>query len=242
MELETMRRFADHVSAWVRFFAGGLIEPQSTLDEGWESNAYKEVKSAIEDFGFEKGLEKVMPYFKDLSRLEMEWPGLEQNYYRHIGELIDQAHELLQDINGFVEERQKRQQEAAKADALAVVPNEPQQVAQGQQMGNNEPQHGAHKARGRGRPKGTLQDKMIDDADGKKLLKIHKIWGDSRGKDAVLIIVVCIKIGWMKKPTYTQVRDEFGEIGSKTIFNRYLDSRKYTDDEIEGIMNRLGQD
>ena len=63
--------------------------------------------------------------------------------------------------------------------------------------------------------------------------------GGRKGKDAALMILVCIKLGWMHKPTYTQVKDEFGDIGSKTGYNRYLDSNKFTDDEIEGVMNIL---
>lgn len=91
----------------------------------------------------------------------------------------------------------------------------------------------------KGRPKESLKDKMIDDADGRKLQRIHDIWGGRKGKDAALMILVCIKLGWMHKPTYTQVKDEFGDIGSKTGYNRYLDSNKFTDDEIEGVMNIL---
>ena len=93
--------------------------------------------------------------------------------------------------------------------------------------------------RGRGRPKETLKDKMINDADGKKLQRLHEIWGGRKGKDAALIIVACIKTGWMSKPTYTQVKDEFGDIGHKSGYNKYIDEKKFTDEEIEGAKNNL---
>lgn len=93
--------------------------------------------------------------------------------------------------------------------------------------------------RGRGRPKETLKDKMIDDAKGEKLQKIHTKMIGKKGKDAALIILACIKKGWMTKPTYTQVKNEFGDIGSKTGYNRYLNEKMFTKEELEGVINSL---
>lgn len=131
-----------------------------------------------------------------------------------------------------------------------LISTETGQTVQRVLFGNNEPkadlepqqnrqQEKNKPTKGRGRPKETLKDKMIDDADGKKLQKMHDIWGDSRGKDAALIIVVCILIGWMRKPTYTQVKDEFGDIGNKAGYNRYLTKDMFTDEEIEGVKAAL---
>lgn len=93
--------------------------------------------------------------------------------------------------------------------------------------------------RGKGRPKETLKDKMIDDADGQKLQKIHSKLKGKKGKDAALIVLACIKKGWLTKPTYTQVKNEFGDIGSKTGFDRYLQEQRFTKEEIEGAINSL---
>lgn len=100
-------------------------------------------------------------------------------------------------------------------------------------QGNSKP------TRGRGRPKETLKDKMIDDADGKKLQKIHTKMCGKKGKDAALIILACMKKGWMAKPTYTQVKDEFGDIGSKAGYNKYLKESMFGKEEIEGAMASL---
>ena len=67
-----------------------------------------------------------------------------------------------------------------------------------------EPQQGNGK---RGRQKKSLKDKMIDDANGEKLQKMHTILKGKKGKDVSLIIVTCIKKGWMTKPTFTEVKD-----------------------------------
>ena len=93
--------------------------------------------------------------------------------------------------------------------------------------------------RGRGRPKETLKDKLIDDADGRKLQKIHTLMKGKKGKDAALIILVCIKKGWMAKPTYTQVKNEFGDIGAQQGFTKYLNSAMISNEEIEGVMGSL---
>lgn len=100
-------------------------------------------------------------------------------------------------------------------------------------------QEQTNKTRGRGRPRETLKDKMLDDTDGKKLQTIHtKICG-KKGKDAALIILACIKKGWITRPTYTQVKNEFGDIGSKTGYNRYLNEQAFTKEELEGVINSL---
>lgn len=93
-------------------------------------------------------------------------------------------------------------------------------------------------ARGKGRPKETLKDRMINDADGSKLQKIHKVMNGKKGKDAALIILACIKKGWMLKPTFTQVTEEFGDIGTQQGFSNYLNENKFKD-EIEGAINSL---
>ena len=94
-------------------------------------------------------------------------------------------------------------------------------------------------ARGKGRPKETLKDRMINDADGSKLQKIHKVMNGKKGKDAALIILACIKKGWMPKPTFTQVAEEFGDIGTQQGFTKYLYEKWFTKDEIEGAINSL---
>lgn len=92
---------------------------------------------------------------------------------------------------------------------------------------------------GRGRPKETFKDKMIEDADGEKLQKIHgKIHG-KRGKDLALILLACIKKGWVTKPTFAQVKAEFGNIGSRQGFTAYLNEAKFSENEITGAVNSL---
>lgn len=100
-------------------------------------------------------------------------------------------------------------------------------------------------ARSKGRPKKTLKDRMINDADGSKLQKIHKVMDGKTGRDAALIILACIKMGWMLMPTFPVVEKEFGNIGSRQGFNKYLkgkqdiNEKQFTEDEMKGAMNSL---
>ena len=105
---------------------------------------------------------------------------------------------------------------------------------------NKEPQQRKPIAtRDKEKPKETLKVKIIDDADGSKLQKIHTKMVGKKGKDAALIILACIKKGWMLRPTYTQVNNEFGDIGSKSGYNKYLNEQRFTKEELDGAIRCL---
>ena len=92
----------------------------------------------------------------------------------------------------------------------------------------------------RGRPTKPFKDLMLNDEQGEHLLKMHRVSSGKKGKDFVLIIVACMKIGWITKPTYTQAKNEFGDIGSKQIYSKYLSNQyAFTQTEIEGAINSL---
>ena len=149
-------------------------------------------------------------------------------------------HRLITDVDSYIGSMELAQR---YIDALPKEP-QPEQTDKGQttdaQSLNPEPQQEQpKKTRGRGRPKETLKDKMIDDANGEKLQQMHTKLNGKKGKDATLIILACIKKGWLTKPTYTQVKNEFGDIGSKTGYNRYLNEQMFTKEELEGAINSL---
>lgn len=144
---------------------------------------------------------------------------------------------MLCDVFGWYYESDKKKY-------IHKLTQEPEQASDVQttdaQSLSPEPQQEKPKpTRGRGRPKETFKDKMIDDVDGSKLQKIHTKIDGKKGKDAALIILACIKKGWLTKPTYTQVKNEFGDIGCKTGYNNYLNENKFTKEELEGAKNSL---
>lgn len=92
----------------------------------------------------------------------------------------------------------------------------------------------------RGRPQKPITSNMIDDANGCKLKKIHVLMNGKSGKMAALVILACIEKGWMHKPTYTQVVNEFGNIGTQQGFTSYLSNpSKFTQEEKDGAINSL---
>ncbi len=170
----------------------------------------------------------LLTYGIDLLRLQRE-SGLYLKQYR-----------LITDVDSYIGSMELAQR------YIDALPKEPQQeqANNGQttdaQSLNPDPQQEQPKpTRGRGRPKETLKDKMIDDANGEKLQQMQKKLDGKKGKDASLIILACIKKGWLTKPTYTQVKNEFGDIGSKTGYNKYLNEKMFTKEELEGAINSL---
>lgn len=93
--------------------------------------------------------------------------------------------------------------------------------------------------KGKGRPKGTLKDKMICEDVDKMLSKLHQLMNGRKGKDVALIITACIKAVVMIKPTFKQVSDEFGDIGNQSGYNKNMRERPFSDMEIEAIINKL---
>lgn len=144
---------------------------------------------------------------------------------REVSKMLDEVCKFV----GYTPELQEQTREATNTDSLAVEQQEPQQTVEGQK---EKPK--------RGRPTEPFASKMIDDADGEKLKKMHTILKGKKGKDFALIIWACIKRGWCNKPTYTQVKEEFGDIGSNTGYNRYLNNNTmFTPEEKDGALNSL---
>ncbi|MBQ8221550.1 MAG: hypothetical protein IJZ31_10180 [Bacteroidaceae bacterium] len=93
--------------------------------------------------------------------------------------------------------------------------------------------------RRKGRRKKSLSDNMINDESGEKLQKLHHAIKGKIGKSAALIILAAIRKGWMEKPTYTQVKDEFGDVGTQQGFTPYLSLQRFSNEEIDGAINSL---
>ena len=65
---------------------------------------------------------------------------------------------------------------------------------------------------------------LVDDKDG-LLNLLHKFIGGRKGKFVAKVIKVCCDKGLMDKPTYTQVKNEFGDIGDKSAYNYSYDEK-----------------
>lgn len=110
------------------------------------------------------------------------------------------------------------------------VQAEPKQAAPEPQQSNN---------KRKGRPKIPFKDLMRDDTNGGKLQKMHNLMQGKKGKGAALIVLACIKKGWIEKPTYSQVKEEFGDVGAQQGFTQYLNENKFSKEEIDGAISSL---
>lgn len=83
----------------------------------------------------------------------------------------------------------------------------------------------------------SFRDFLIgNDEEKERILKnLHDAIDGKKGKNVTLILFVAYVKGKIIRPTYSAVVKEFGEIGSKTNFNRYFKSEKFTREEIDNI-------
>lgn len=167
------------------------------------------------------------------------FPELFKEYTKEINKAVGVSPESKEEakyyLSLFYNDWQVRQQTAPKP--LQGAPEKPQGAPEPPQV-TPKPLQTRKKTRGKGRQMTPLT--MIDDADGHKLEKMHQLLKGKIGKDVALYVLAAIKKGWMTRPTYTQVVNEFGDIGSKQGFNKYLGREKaYTNIEMEGAINSL---
>lgn len=90
----------------------------------------------------------------------------------------------------------------------------------------------------KGRPVKSFDEVLVVDKENTKR-KLHNCIEGKSGEAAVIYIKAAIKLGMIQTPTYTQFKNEFGDIVSKTIYNKYIKEEKYTADEMEGAKRVL---
>lgn len=92
----------------------------------------------------------------------------------------------------------------------------------------------------RGRQTRPFKESMNNDAGNKKLSALHFVMQNKKGKGAALVMICAKKLGWIEDVTSTQVRNEFGDIGQISGFNRYYNNPGcYDNEEIEGMIIAL---
>ena len=94
----------------------------------------------------------------------------------------------------------------------------------------------------KGRPQKTFKDCLNGQTEKEKeerLRRLHNVIDGKKGKYVSLYILTAIELGWIEKPTATQVENEFGDIGNKSGYNAYLHKNKFSDEEINGAIESL---
>ncbi len=93
----------------------------------------------------------------------------------------------------------------------------------------------------RGRTKSTFKDCILKTDKEKVVNELRKVLSGQKGKYVVLIIKICIEEGVIKGTTFQCLKDEFGDIGHRSGYNKYMNANEstWTDDEIKGARNTL---
>lgn len=92
-----------------------------------------------------------------------------------------------------------------------------------------------------GRKPKPFTDCLLEPDKQQHLKHLHKLFdGRKVGKDAVLIILASIELGWITKPTFSQVQNEFGNVGNKSGYNKYMSlPNAFTQQDLEGMKAAL---
>lgn len=84
---------------------------------------------------------------------------------------------------------------------------------------------------------------LLDDEEQKQrlLATLHKLVDGKKGKHVALVFLVCEKCGLMNKPTHQILTLVFGDIGTKSGYNKYYSKGLvvYTQEQIKGIETHI---
>lgn len=98
-----------------------------------------------------------------------------------------------------------------------------------------EQQQGRAGSKKRGRAVKPFSDCVVVSNKLGLLEKLHQVLDNKVGKDVYLVINTLVSEGKILNPTYSQLRDEFGDIGSNSLKSRYSGLNAFESGEIEGV-------
>lgn len=180
---------------------------------------------------------RIMRVFADRLDALLLTYGIDLMKLQEISGLYLKSHRLITDIDVYVGSRdlaQKYIDDLSKLDGQQQPENN-REIADEESLSGKQEKKEILK---RGRRSKPFKDYLQND-DGSKLQTLHDVMSGKGGKEVALVIKVAIQIGWITKPTYKAVADEFGDIGNRSNYNKYINSDKFTSDEIVGIKAKL---
>jgi hypothetical protein len=180
---------------------------------------------------------RIMSVFADRLDALLLTYGIDLMKLQEISGLYLKSHRLITDIDVYVGSRdlaQKYIDDLSKLDGQQQPENN-REIADEKSLSGKQEKKEILK---RGRRSKLFKDYLQND-DGSKLQTLHDVMSGKGGKEVALVIKVAIQIGWITKPTYKAVADEFGDIGNRSNYNKYINGDKFTSDEIMGIKAKL---
>ena len=180
---------------------------------------------------------RIMSVFADRLDALLLTYGIDLMKLQEISGLYLKSHRLITDIDVYVGSRdlaQKYIDDLSKLDGQQQPENN-REIADEKSLSGKQEKKEILK---RGRRSKLFKDYLQND-DGSKLQTLHDVMSGKGGKEVALVIKVAIQIGWITKPTYKAVADEFGDIGNRSNYNKYINGDKFTSDEIVDIKAKL---
>ena len=175
-----------------------------------------------------------------------EWSDLVIDY------LVDSLEDMAENLGGsslVTKEQNKQPQQLeqpqddgvcpADSDVLSVGGVSPED---GKEDGK-QPQQQEQPQKKRGRSAKSFSDCiLVEDKDG-LLAKLHQVLDGRKGRDVYLVLNTLLYEGVLLKYTYTQAKNEFGDIGSDSLKTKYSGSKDdkvscvsaFDKGEIEGV-------
>lgn len=91
-----------------------------------------------------------------------------------------------------------------------------------------------------GRKAKPFVDCLLEPDKEQHLNSLHQLIKDRRGKDVALIVKASMQLGWITKPTFSQVQNEFGNVGNKSGYNKYMSlPNAFTQQDLNGMKTAL---
>ena len=89
----------------------------------------------------------------------------------------------------------------------------------------------------RGRPKAKSISWLVDNPDG-HLEALHDLAEGKSGMDFYDVIKAAVLEGWFRKPSYAVLKKEFGDIGARSWFSKYMNN-EYNEKELGKLRETL---
>ncbi len=84
-------------------------------------------------------------------------------------------------------------------------------------------------------PRKTFEEYIIHPGKSKVIEVLGRLLQGKRNKEAVVIIIAAMNAGYIIKPTHASVQQQFGDIGTKSNFNRIIGVPENYADIVEPI-------
>ena len=166
--------------------------------------------------------------------------------------LVDSFEDMAENLGGsslVTKEQNKQPQQLEQPQDDGVCPADSDTLSVGGvspedgKEDGKQPQQQEQPQKKRGRPAKSFSDCILaEDKDG-LLAKLHQVLDGRKGRDVYLVLNTLLYEGVLLKYTYTQAKNEFGDIGSDSLKTKYSGSKDdkvscvsaFDKGEIEGV-------